>query len=101
MSREVRVVPANGVAAPNGPREPPPEDVVAEAAGDCGPWQYKLTAMLSLFYLPSTWHMTAITFQIVQPPFFCQNDTVTFFCKLSNKNLNLVNIKIWCQSSYE
>ncbi|XP_059481179.1 organic cation transporter protein-like [Neocloeon triangulifer] len=69
---EPRVVPKNGVRAPNEPPEAAAEDVVGEATGNCGPWQWRLTAALSLFYLPSTWHMTAITFQTVTPPFHCE-----------------------------
>ncbi|XP_065331690.1 organic cation transporter protein-like [Cloeon dipterum] len=68
---EPRVVPRNGVPAPNEP-QPVEPDVVGDTAGDCGPWQWRITAALSLFYLPSTWHMTAITFQTVTPSFSCQ-----------------------------
>jgi len=74
--REPRVVASQSAGAAEAAAEDEEEDVVAEAAGDCGPWQWRLTALLSLFYLPSTWHMTVITFQLQEPPFFCPQQQV-------------------------
>ncbi|XP_065353335.1 organic cation transporter protein-like isoform X2 [Cloeon dipterum] len=47
------------------------EDVVADVIGEFGSWQLRLTFLLAMFNIPSTWHIMAYTFQSLERPFWC------------------------------
>ncbi|XP_059474531.1 organic cation transporter protein-like isoform X2 [Neocloeon triangulifer] len=50
-------------------------DVVADVIGEYGSWQLRLTFLLALFNIPSTWHIMAYTFQSLDRPFWCARPT--------------------------
>jgi OCT family organic cation transporter-like MFS transporter 4/5 len=47
------------------------EDPIAQAVGEFGRWQLQLTFFLSLFNIPCTWHIFALTFQTLPSDFWC------------------------------
>lgn len=47
------------------------KDVISKSIGDFGRWQLQLTFLLSLFNLPCTWHIYAMTFQAPEVEFWC------------------------------
>lgn len=47
------------------------QDVISKSIGDFGRWQLQLTFLLSLFNLPCTWHIYAMTFQAPEVEFWC------------------------------
>ncbi|XP_065351033.1 solute carrier family 22 member 6-like [Cloeon dipterum] len=61
------------------------ETISSEDADGCGPRQWRTTALLSLFLLPSTWHLTVITFNTVSPPFKCVSSPNITSCRADNE----------------
>lgn len=47
------------------------EDPISQAVGEYGRWQLQLTFFLSLFNIPCTWHIFALTFQSLPSDFWC------------------------------
>ncbi|XP_021942710.1 organic cation transporter protein-like isoform X2 [Zootermopsis nevadensis] len=47
------------------------EDRISQAVGEFGRWQLQLTFLLSLFNIPCTWHIFALTFQSLPSDFWC------------------------------
>jgi len=47
------------------------EDVISRSIGNFGKWQLTFTFLLSLFNLPCTWHIYALTFQGRDVDFWC------------------------------
>jgi OCT family organic cation transporter-like MFS transporter 4/5 len=47
------------------------EDPISQAVGEFGRWQLQLTFFLSLFNIPCTWHIFALTFQSLPSDFWC------------------------------
>lgn len=47
------------------------KDAISKSIGDFGRWQLQLTFLLSLFNLPCTWHIYAMTFQAPEVEFWC------------------------------
>jgi OCT family organic cation transporter-like MFS transporter 4/5 len=48
------------------------EDPISQAVGEYGRWQLQLTFFLSLFNIPCTWHIFALTFQSLPSDFWCE-----------------------------
>lgn len=47
------------------------EDIISKTIGDFGRWQLTFTFLLSMFNLPCTWHIYALTFQGHDVNFWC------------------------------
>lgn len=47
------------------------DDPISQYVGEFGRWQLQLTFLLSLFNIPCTWHIFALTFQSIRSDFWC------------------------------
>jgi hypothetical protein len=47
------------------------DDPISQSVGEFGRWQLQLTFLLSLFNIPCTWHIFALTFQSLPSDFWC------------------------------
>ena len=47
------------------------DDPISQSVGEFGRWQLQLTFLLSLFNIPCTWHIFALTFQSIHSDFWC------------------------------
>ncbi|XP_063233832.1 organic cation transporter protein-like isoform X2 [Bacillus rossius redtenbacheri] len=56
---------------PPQPGEEEDDDPVSRAVGEFGRWQLRLTFLLSLFNVPCTFHIFALTFQSLSGDFWC------------------------------
>jgi hypothetical protein len=60
------------------------EDPISQAVGEYGRWQLQLTFFLSLFNIPCTWHIFALTFQSLPSDFWCANISVDEWRNISH-----------------
>jgi hypothetical protein len=47
------------------------DDPISQSVGEFGRWQLQLTFLLSLFNIPCTWHIFALTFQSLPSDYWC------------------------------
>lgn len=71
--------------------QPEEQDVISKSIGDFGRWQLTLTFLLSLFNLPCTWHIYALTFQ--------SPSNVQFWCTPPDNLLSLP-VHVWQNISH-